>query len=283
MTGRIGAGKDFAAEIDSNLESAQIILLLVSANFIASDYCYDIEMKRAMERNSNGEARVIPVILHPCDWEHAPFGNLLAMPPDGKPISKFPNQHDAFLAITKEIRKAAGEISGSQLEHGVAATRPAKSAQITSKLKPRSSNLRVRREFSDIEKSRFLSETFEYIANFFENSLDELKARSTGIECEFKRVDANSFTSAIYRNGKLITQCKIWLAEDDYSNRSIRFSSARSFFNGSFNESVSVEDDGYTLGLKFMGLNYRLGQDDSLKTQEGSAEGFWGMLIEYLQ
>ena len=86
---RIGAGKDFEAEIDSNLESAQIILLLVSANFIASDYCYDIEMKRAMERHSNEEARVIPVILHPCLWERTPFGKLLATPPDGKPISKF--------------------------------------------------------------------------------------------------------------------------------------------------------------------------------------------------
>ena len=156
-------------------------------------------------------------------------------------------------------------------------------AQNLSERKPRSSNLRVKRDFSDKEKSGFRSETFEYIANFFENSLEELETRSPGIDSEFKRIDANRFTSAIYRNGKLMAQCQIWLSEDDYSYGSIRFSSSRSFSNGSFNESVSVEDDGYTLGLKFMGLNYRLSQDDSLKTQEGTAEGFWSMLIECLQ
>ena len=73
------------------------LLLLASPYFIASDYCYDIEMKRALERHHKGEARVIPVILHPCDWQNTPFGKLRATPPDGKPVSKFPNQHDAFL------------------------------------------------------------------------------------------------------------------------------------------------------------------------------------------
>ena len=85
---RIGAGKDLDVEIDAKSEVAQIILLLVSPYFIASDYCYDVEMERAMERHRSGEARVIPVILHPCDWLHTPFGKLRATPPDGKPISK---------------------------------------------------------------------------------------------------------------------------------------------------------------------------------------------------
>jgi tetratricopeptide (TPR) repeat protein len=104
---RIGAGKEFDSEISENLETAQIILLLVSPYFIASDYCYDIEMTRALERHKSGEARVIAVILHPCDWHSLPFGKLTAIPKDGKPISNYPNQHDAFLEVSLAIRTAA--------------------------------------------------------------------------------------------------------------------------------------------------------------------------------
>lgn len=83
---RITAGDEFADKISCHLESADIILLLVSPYFIASDYCYEVEMKRALERHDAGEARVIPVILHPCYWHGAPFGRLLAVPSDGKPV-----------------------------------------------------------------------------------------------------------------------------------------------------------------------------------------------------
>src|SRR5215204_4962446 len=100
---RIGAGKGVHNEINEHLEDADIILLLVSPYFIASDYCYDVEMTRAMQRHEREEARVIPVILHPCDWQGLPFGRLSATPTDGKPVSKFPNQHDAFLEIIKAI------------------------------------------------------------------------------------------------------------------------------------------------------------------------------------
>jgi TIR domain len=109
---RIGAGKEFNREISENFNEADIILLLISPYFIASDYCYDVEMKRAMERHENGEARVIPVILEPCDWQKLPFGKLTATPTDGKTISKFPNKHDGFLEVTRAIRKAAEELCG---------------------------------------------------------------------------------------------------------------------------------------------------------------------------
>ena len=83
---KIGAGVEFEGQIDEHLNSAAIILLLVSSSFLDSDYCYDIEMKRAMERHQAGEARVIPVILRDCVWHGAAFGSLEALPKDGKPI-----------------------------------------------------------------------------------------------------------------------------------------------------------------------------------------------------
>ena len=83
---RIPPGEDLHGQIDDHLNTADVVLLLVSADFLASDYCYDIEMNRAMERHERGEARTIPVILRPCDWHGAPFGKLMAVPPDGKPV-----------------------------------------------------------------------------------------------------------------------------------------------------------------------------------------------------
>ncbi|HYO80880.1 MAG TPA: toll/interleukin-1 receptor domain-containing protein, partial [Bryobacteraceae bacterium] len=85
---RIGPGEDWAGEIDTHLERADIILLLVSSDFLASDYCMDIELRRALERHSRGEASVIPVILRPVDWQSSCLGSLQALPPNAEPISR---------------------------------------------------------------------------------------------------------------------------------------------------------------------------------------------------
>jgi internalin A len=74
--------------IDNHLESANIILLLVSSDFLASDYCYDIELKRALESHESNQARVIPVILRSVDWQRSPFEKLAALPKDGKAITR---------------------------------------------------------------------------------------------------------------------------------------------------------------------------------------------------
>jgi hypothetical protein len=102
---QILAGTEWKGQIDGNLEKSQIILLLISSDFLASDYCYDIEMKRAMERHEAGEARVIPIVLRPLDnlWK-APFGKLQALPTDGKPVTRWDNEDEAFVNIARGIR-----------------------------------------------------------------------------------------------------------------------------------------------------------------------------------
>jgi len=100
-----GTGSEWAGQIDEHLNSARIILLLVSADFLASDYCYDIEMKRAMERHEAGEARVIPIILRTCDWTSAPFAKLQALPTDAKPVDSWPSADAAFTDIARAIRR----------------------------------------------------------------------------------------------------------------------------------------------------------------------------------
>ena len=108
---KIAAGTEWKGQIDEHLESARVILLLVSADFLASDYCYDVEMKRSLERHEAGEARVIPVILRPCDWHMAPFGKLQILPGDGRPVVKWPSRDEAFQDVAVGIRKVVEEFA----------------------------------------------------------------------------------------------------------------------------------------------------------------------------
>jgi len=101
---RILVGSPLEKTIDENLESAQVILLLISSDFIASDYCYEREMSRALEMHANREAYVLPVILRPCDWHELPFGKLLATPKDGKAITLWPDRDAAFLDVVQAIK-----------------------------------------------------------------------------------------------------------------------------------------------------------------------------------
>ncbi|HEX8181450.1 MAG TPA: tetratricopeptide repeat protein [Pyrinomonadaceae bacterium] len=108
---RIPPGTQWDRQIDAHLNSADIILLLVSADFLASKYCTDIEVARAMQRHAAGTARVIPIILHPCDWMPAPFGKLQGLPKDAKPVSLWPNQDEAFLNVVQGIRAAIADMT----------------------------------------------------------------------------------------------------------------------------------------------------------------------------
>ena len=114
---RIVAGQEWDKQIDRHLESADIILLLVSPDFLASDYCYDIEVKRAMQRHKAGTARVVPVILRHCDdWQSAPFGRLQALPKDARPVTDWPDRDKAFADVVAGIRRAIEELLTTEEE-----------------------------------------------------------------------------------------------------------------------------------------------------------------------
>lgn len=151
---------------------------------------------------------MIPVVLRPCDWHQAPFGTLLASPTDGRPVTKFPEADDAFLDITQAIRAAAEKLHAAMGKPAIPAASP--DIQV-SNAGPRSSNLRMRRTFTERDQNRFLDESFEFMARFFENSLRELEARNPGLETTFKRIDATRFTAAVYRSGDALARCQIRL------------------------------------------------------------------------
>ncbi len=107
---QIMPGTKWEQVIDKNLTSAHIILLLVSAPFLNSDYCYGIEMQKALQRDAEGIARVVPIILRPVDWEDAPFSTLQVLPTGAKPVTRWADRDDAFEDIAKELRKVVKEL-----------------------------------------------------------------------------------------------------------------------------------------------------------------------------
>lgn len=282
---RIGAGQEIDQQIDQHIETDDIILLLVSADFLASNYCYNIEMSRAMQRHEAGEAIVIPVILRPCDWHEAPFGKLLGVPTDGKPIMTWPNIDSAFLEVAKAVRAATKRLPHSRDKAEVkspmliAAALP--SVQAAAFPLPRSSNLRVTKRFTDQDKDRFLHDSFDFIAKFFEGSLEELQTRNPGITGNFRRIDANQFTVVAYRDGKTVCQCKVTLGA--YLGNGIAYSCSAESYNNSFNENMTVEADEQSLYLKCLGMISRDQNGDGKLSFEGGAERYWATFIEPLQ
>lgn len=113
---KILPGADWATEIDQNLAHADIIVLMVSANFIASDYCWSIELNKALERHARGEAIVIPVIVRPVDWEGTPIGQLQALPRDARPVSRWSSQDEAWTDVARGIRSVIHEYLRSPAE-----------------------------------------------------------------------------------------------------------------------------------------------------------------------
>jgi hypothetical protein len=101
----ISAGAEWEQEVRDHVNAAHMILLLISPAFLNSNYCYESEMKWAMQRHEQGKVHVIPIILRPCFWRVAPFERLKALPKDGKAITLWTNRDYAFMHVAEGIHK----------------------------------------------------------------------------------------------------------------------------------------------------------------------------------
>jgi hypothetical protein len=105
----IKPGADWDTEISAQLESAHLILLLVSEDFLASEYCFGVEVGRALARLKRGDAKVVPILLKPCLWQESRFSELQIIPRDCKAITSWTSREEAFVAVATEIRNLVSE------------------------------------------------------------------------------------------------------------------------------------------------------------------------------
>jgi hypothetical protein len=283
---RIVAGSEIDQSIADAMESSEVILLLVSADFLESSYCYSREMMRAMTRHRAGEARVIPVILRDCDWHAAPFGELLAAPKDGKAITLWPDIDQAFSDVAKQVRRAVEELNGvpagAQAVVSPSTVIHSQSSILPGAQLPRSSNLRLKKDFSELDKDEYLRSGFDFIARFFEGSIQAIEKRNPGVKGAFERIDLRRFSAVLYRGGSAVSQCSIRLEGMTGRSSNIAFSYDASARAGSYNEMLHVEADSQMMFFKAMGMQTGGGRDTKL-SPEGAAEFLWDLLISRLQ
>jgi hypothetical protein len=278
---RILAGSTLDSGIDEKLTQANLILLLISPDFLASDYCYSREMETALAMRAKGVAWVIPIILEYCDWKSTPLKDLLAVPKDGKPVSEYPNPNKAYNEITEEIRRVIEHIAKESSPHSTKpqnlATQRSNRGMVTVIDNCRSGNLRIKKKFTDLERANFKKDAFEYISKYFHNSLEELKARNPDIDYSFEP-EANKFYATLYRAGTEIAACLIInrIGNDPWGG--ITYGSDR--IANSITSALTVEDDGYTL---FLSDSLNPFDNKARLSKKGAADRYWDMFIRPLQ
>jgi len=99
----ITPGEEWKGEIDRNMADADLILMLISPDFLGSDYCYETEMPRALEKHRSGQAVVVPIIVRSCQWQRTPLADLQVLPRDGRPIRLWRNRDSAWSDVAEKL------------------------------------------------------------------------------------------------------------------------------------------------------------------------------------
>lgn len=285
--GMLLPGERLDPTVQAALATSDVVILLVSADFIASEYCYEQEMLRAFSRQRDGSVRVIPIILRPCQWMGVPIGNgetlseFVALPKDGKAVINWQDTDTAFdnaVGVIRDMLKAgngrSSRISGAVPHPGarVAATR---SADVTSLLG-------IAAKPTDLDRDRFLRSGYKTTAALFEERLSELSASDHRIETDFERVDSRSFSACVYLDGKRVGQISIWHGSDTWRNAlCLSYDTATSTRN-SMNDWLPVEDTPQGLAFGASNSMSRQRADGSLDV-DGAAAYFWENFLEQVR
>jgi hypothetical protein len=106
---KIIPGQKWGEEISEHLKSADIIIFLISPDFICSDYCCDIEVSEGVKQHNDGKSKVVPIVVRPCDWKEMEIGKIQALPKDAKAVTTWPNRDEGWLNVTFGLKKLINE------------------------------------------------------------------------------------------------------------------------------------------------------------------------------
>ncbi|MEM6899563.1 MAG: toll/interleukin-1 receptor domain-containing protein [Pseudomonadota bacterium] len=265
------AGDDIDEEISIELEQADLFLLLVSPDFIASDYCIERELERAIERHDAGLARVVPVIIEPCDWASMPrLRRLKAVPDAGKPVSEWANQNTAYLNVAQEVRRICEQEKPRSPVHSDNASENQPNV---------ASRYRVKRDFDEIDRSDFRDEAFSITKEYFRRAIEEIDTID-GIRGRFSDGGPTAFGSTIVNGMRTrgTGHITVHRGGSDGSMGDIFWSFKENASRNSANGWVSVSADEYEMFLKGPGSFMHKELDNQNPTQ--FAEYLWLQVIE---
>lgn len=268
-------GSFIDGDVDRELEECGLFLLLVSPDFLHSDYCYEREMKRALERHEAGEARVVPIIIEPCEWTKSPLGKLKAVPRDGLPVSEWTNANNAYLNIVQELRRIL-EANQSRPRAASAQTsfvneeRPTGSAR----------RYRVTREFDEIDRAEFREAAFEQIRSYFDRALQELEGIDD-LRGRFVPLSLTSFGATIVnraRSSRSTAHVTVHRQSGGHGMGDIYYSFAENSPPNTSNGGFSIDNDDYELYLSSGSFGFRQSEDRMTPVQ--AAEHLWTEFLE---
>ncbi len=248
------AGGNIDAEITKELESCDLFLMLVSPDFLASDYCVNREMKRALERHRDGAVHVVAIIIEPCDWFSLPIHELKVLPRDGKPISEWMNQNSAYLDVVQELRRII-----ETRRDTVSGTEHTPFSGGTMDTQPAAPSYRIQKDFDEIDRSEFRETAFATIRDYFQqqidliNTIDDLRGR-------FVSHGPSSFGCTIVNRARLRNQSTAHITIHCGNGRmglgDISYSFSENADSNIANGIFYIESDGYKQYL--VNTNYRL-------------------------
>ena len=273
---QILAGGNIDAEVDEALEYCDVFLMLVSPDFLASNYCVNIEMKRALERHDYDGAPVIPIIVEPCDWTSS-LGKFKALPRDGKPISEWMNQNSAYLDIVKELRRII-----ETRKDTVSGTERTPFSGGTLDTSPMAPSYRIQKDFDEIDRSEFREIAFTTIRDYFQkqidiiNTIDDLRGR-------FVSYGSSSFGCTIVNRARMrdhgTAHITVHCGNSGISLGDIYYAFSEDADSHSANGFFHIESDNYKMYLRgMMGFS----NDQRQLTPKNAAERLWTEFIQQI-
>ncbi|UFZ05400.1 toll/interleukin-1 receptor domain-containing protein [Bradyrhizobium ontarionense] len=262
------AGGEIDHEIASSFAKSDLFLALVSPDFLASRYCYEQEMKSALERHADGTMRVVPVILEPCDWRSTPLGKLKAIPKDGRAISTWTNENVAYLDVVTELRRITAEQQTSKSEEPLPKIQGERARAETR-------TYRIKKKFDSIDRDDFRRESFAKIQQFFHASVDELNQVSELIRARFEKINELAFTCTALNKANNREANITLRADTELFASNIAFSFSRRAAPGTANGFVHIDADDYELYLRLDDFSRGQAQGDKAATAEEVADALW--------
>ena len=268
------AGGEIGAEVAERLESSGLFLMLVSPDFLASDYCVEREMERALERHRSDDARVIPIVVEPCDWASTPLRDLKALPRDGKPVSDWTNENNAYLDVVQELRRVLEEAGvPDAAEQGEARIQQGGPARLGNR------RYRVKRDFDEIDRNDYREAAFGVIRYYFERAVAEIDAIED-LRGRFVSLSTSSFTCMIVNRAREHGTAHITVhgRREIMLPGDISYSFTENAPPNTANGMFTIEADEYELFLSSLMTGFE--RHEERLTPENVAEHLWEEFLE---